>query len=218
MHFSSDDVPVAYGMLGLITGRPPNANSPFDTFCCLWMAFNSIYAKLAQAGPNAPQLTGRMRRIGAVEVPEVKPGFERKQIDAAIERMSAGAKHRIITALETRWFVERTPTLRRPPKKLVKTQYPMNGVLNLGYTMATHHEIWTPIDTIQFKSYAGENDDPLLQNMLVKQIVGVIYTVRNNTFHGGKLPEDENARDVVSRATELLKIIIADFLDPSAVQ
>jgi hypothetical protein len=91
---------------------------------------------------------------------------------------------------------------------------PINGVLNVNYTHATGRPIWSPIDTQLYEAYMQGNGTPQDRDALIEQITFVIYTVRNNTFHGGKEHADENARRVVRNAHSLLGLIVRGFLLP----
>lgn len=214
MPLDRQNVPVAYSMMELVERLPQQPDSPFDAYCCCWMAFNNIYAKLAEQGPHAPRLVNGFRRIAGVEIPKVHPGKEKGQISKAVRTLSPNIKHRLITADQTRFFVMRVPRLRGVPKPQDARLQVINGVLNVGHTVATGREIWSPIDRGMFERYLARPNGRAIRNELARQIVLLLYTVRNNTFHGGKMPDDANDREVIENALPLLKTIVLGFLRP----
>jgi hypothetical protein len=58
------------------------------------------------------------------------------------------------------------------------------------------------------KSESG--NEPEVPERLVRQIGDILYTVRNNLFHGCKGPDDSNDEEVLLHALELLRTVM-DF-------
>ncbi len=54
-----------------------------------------------------------------------------------------------------------------------------------------------------------------VRDALAKQVLDLLYTVRNNAFHGGKRADDANDREVVERALPLLALVVDAFLQSS---
>jgi len=50
--------------------------------------------------------------------------------------------------------------------------------------------------------------------MLTGDIVAIIFTVRNNLSHGGKVADDRDDEEVVEKAIPLLRMIVQGFLIP----
>ena len=50
---------------------------------------------------------------------------------------------------------------------------------------------------------------------LAKQILDILYTVRNNLVHAGKLIQNADHRKVIDTALPLLIAVVMDFLEPS---
>ncbi|HEV2294703.1 MAG TPA: hypothetical protein VGR35_12685 [Tepidisphaeraceae bacterium] len=90
-------------------------------------------------------------------------------------------------------------------------------MIKLSFTLNRNDPVWAPIHPAAYAQWRGGNQTPAIAAELTRQIVDVVYSVRNNTFHGGKEPEDENAQRVVMNATALLKLILAEFVVHPAV-
>jgi hypothetical protein len=212
MHLSSEDVPVAYSMMRVVRESSLD-DFPFDKYCCCWMAFNNIYAKLSEGSSFAPQLTGKKHSpIGGVVVPKVNNGSEQNQIRIAVRGLPSQVKHWLIDSKHMKFFVDRTPKLGGESKPIDPCGQRLNGVLNIGHTLATRQLIWQPIDGDGYRQYKEEGQNEQLCESLTHQIVMVLYTVRNNLFHGGKIREDENDEEVIRHALCLLMSIIDAYI------
>jgi hypothetical protein len=186
---------------------------PFEAYCCCWMAFNNIYAKLSEGSVHSPSLTGRNHRpVGGVVVPQVHNGSERGQIAVAVRRLPPQLKHRLILSEHAEYFVLRTPKLRGEPKPVDLLGQPLNGVLNVGHTLATGQLIWQPIDRTGFQQYKNGDRNKRLRRSLARQIVLVLYSVRNNLFHGGKIRNNDNDEEVIEHALPLLKQLVDTYI------
>ena len=53
--------------------------------------------------------------------------------------------------------------------------------------------------------------DAAVCDVLARQILDVLYTVRNNTFHGGKRADDATDREVLEMSLPLLVMIVESF-------
>jgi hypothetical protein len=216
-----NEVPVAYTMMELVESLPQPRVSPFDTFCCTWMAFNAIFNHLS-AEPNAPancrpKLVVRngvvqTTPIAGVNVPKVSGGSEKDQIRHAVGRLSDDFKDHVIARPAFRFFVNRNPIWQGQRLRQDGNGQPITGVLNVTHTVIAQRPVWTPIDANAFRRHRSGNFQD--RDALMKQGAIVLYAVRNNTFHGGKRPVDENARLVVSNALTLLGLIVRAFLLP----
>ena len=88
----------------------------------------------------------------------------------------------------------------------------LNGVLNVGYTVDAQHPVWTPIDAAEFEACQSGAKTPKRRDELAKQVLDILYTVRNNIFHGGKRADDANDNEVLTRALPLLAMIVNSFV------
>ena len=213
------EVPVAYSMVAMAASdRPGQSWHPMQSFTCYWAAFNNIYITIAeQHGRRATLLTNpdgsvKTRRIAQVTVPKVSVVPEREQIALAFDQFTDDLKRGLVEHPNASFFVYRVPSWRGRPIETDANGQRLNGVLNVGYTPDAAHPVWAPIDIQMF-----EEHDPIAPNLdavneLTKQILDVLYTVRNNTFHAGKQADDANDREVLERALPLLEIIVRSFL------
>jgi hypothetical protein len=110
------------------------------------------------------------------------------------------------------FFVHRTPYWSGLPVERDGSGQRLNGVLNVGYTTDSKHPVWSPIDAKLFEAYQKGIRDGSTREPLARQILDVLYTVRNNTFHGGKRADDANDREVLQQALPLLKMIVDSFV------
>jgi hypothetical protein len=220
MVLADHEVPVAYSMVALVVQPSALAFPPFHTFGCYWMAFNNIYVTIADRSGRCARLKKqpdgslRTRLIANVNIPEVMSVSERHQMDLAFDAFAEDLKHRLIEHPSVRYFVYRTPSWHSQRLEHDAAGQRLNGVLNVGYTVSADHPVWSPIDTQLYERYMGGSQDKEARNVLGKQILNLLYTVRNNTFHGGKRADDANDREVVEQALPLLVMIVKSFLKP----
>lgn len=217
------EVPVAYSMVAL-AGRPSHfAFEPFLKFVCYWTAFNNIYVTVADRRGRRASLrrsqdgSPRTRIVGDVRVPQVVPVSEREQIDLVFDEFSEDLKHTLVKHTSSRFFTYRTPRWGRYEIKFDASGQRLNGVINVGYTVDSSYPVWSPINRGQYESYIQGDQNVKSRNALAKQILNLLYTVRNNTLHGGKRADDANDHEVVEQALPLLALVVDAFLRNSRV-
>jgi hypothetical protein len=130
----------------------------------------------------------------------------------AFQHFTDDLKRRLVEHPSSSFFVYRTPQWRGQPIARDASGQRLNGVLNVGYTIDDQHPVWTPIDVQTFEEYQAGARDPARADALARQILNVLYTVRNNTFHGGKRADDANDREVLEKALPLLIAIVDSFV------
>lgn len=182
------------------------------------MAFNNIYVTIAEQAGRQPQLqmnpdgSVKTRAIGHVNVPKVNTVSERDQLDLAFQSFTEDLKRGIVEHPCVRFFVDRTPSWRGLRIEYDNRNQRLNGVLNVGYTVDPLHPVWTPVDTVEFNKYHQGGDTQERCNLLARQVLYVLYAVRNNTFHGGKRADDANDNEVLTNALPLLEMIVRSFV------
>ncbi len=213
------EIPVAYSMVELAQQVAKLAPQPFQEYMCYWPAFNNIYTTLAERKGNFAHLriqkdgTIRIRKNGSVLIPEVEMALrERDEIDLAYTEFSETLKHNLITHPTTKFFVERIPKWHGVEIKFDENGQRLNGVINVKYTPDNKHPVWSPIDFGAYEQYIQNKATPDDVNLLARQLLFLTYTVRNNTFHGGKRADDANDRQVIEMALPLLKMIVESFM------
>ena len=213
--FEQYEVPVAYSMVNLAQ----LSTEPFQEFMCYWTAFNSIYSTLAEREGFIPQLktrkdgTLKSRQNGSVLIPEIIPALsEHGEIELALSEFDTTLRHCLLDHPTFVFFVYRIPSWHGSHIEFDVLKQRVNGVLNVKYTSSVGHPVWSPIDIQAYERYLSGHPNSDDVDLLVKQLMYVIYTVRNNTFHGGKRADDANDLEVVQKALPLLKIIVEHFI------
>jgi hypothetical protein len=217
MKFYQYEVPVAYSMIALAKRVLLEHLQPFQNFICYWTAFNNIYVTIAdKKGQRVKQRLKQgkpvTRSFGGVRIPEVDVEPETKQIRMAVDEFDNRLKHNMIVHPNTRFFVERIPRWRDNKIEYDSSGQRLNGVINVGRTIDEKHPIWSPIDTKLYEHYLQHTNDATARDSLCEQIVSILYTIRNNTVHGGKRGDDGDDQEVLERAFPLLKMIVEHFI------
>ena len=219
--FNRYDMPVAASMVELAkraarTGGPLH---PFQEYMCYWTAFNNIYATVTYMLGHATELTSNpdgsivMRTVGGLEQATFKkPPDERRQIQYAVNQFDDDLVRRLLKHRSTGFFVYRAPKWKENVIRHDILRQRLNGVINVNYTVSKAYPIWTHIDTQKYERYIAGNTSRALRLSLTKQVVAVLYTVRNNLYHGGKRADDANDIEVVENALPLLQMIVAYFI------
>lgn len=212
------EVPVAYSMVAMATNPPERRADAIQQFMCYWAAFNNIYVTIAERAGRRAQLRRnpdgsiRTRAAGQVTVPEVITVSEREQLNLAFQQFTEDLKRGLVEHSSARFFAYRTPSWRGQRIEQDERGQRLNGVLNVGYTVDARHPVWTPIDTVEFEAYERGGKTSERCDVLARQVLEVLYTVRNNTFHGGKRADDANDNEVLAKALPLLAMIVKSFV------
>lgn len=218
MVFAAYEVPVAYSMVAMADRAPECRANAIQQFMCYWAAFNNIYVMVSERAGRRAQLklnsdgSIRTRTTAQVKIPEVSTVSERDQLDLAFNHFPDSLKGKLVKHPSAPFFVYRTPRWQGNPVAKDENGQRLNGVLNVGYTIDARHPVWTPIDVAEFEAYQQGGDTPARRDALAKQILDVLYTVRNNTFHGGKQADDANDNQVLKEALPLLAMIVKSFV------
>lgn len=218
MQFDERDVPVACSMMQFMKQPSFPSSCPLLSFVCYWSAFNNIYVAVADRHGKRPRLRKnedgslQTRLSGNVSVPKVTYLGDKELIDLAFKEFPKALKCALIEHPSTRFFADRTPRWCGNPIEADAKGQRLNGVLNVGYTQEAHTPIWAPIDILMFNQYAPSTRDWKTCDTLARQILDILYTVRNNTFHGGKRADDNNDIEVLEKAIPLLEMIVKSFL------
>ncbi|MHB8790206.1 MAG: hypothetical protein ACYDBT_10035 [Desulfobulbaceae bacterium] len=217
MMFADYEIPVAHSMVKFAAELRSYSAHPLPEFTCYWAAFNNIYVMIAEQQGKKPRLKKKRdgslctRMVAQVNIPVVSVLSEREQIDLAFQQFTNKLKGTLVEHPSTRFFVYRTPRWRGKTISDINGQR-LNGVLNIGYTVDEYNPVWSPIDTQSYEQYVGGVRDAAKCDALSRQILQVLYTVRNNTFHGGKSTDDANDTDVLQHAVPLLKMIVKTLM------
>jgi hypothetical protein len=193
-------------------------HDPRQGYICYWMAFNVIYTALAAASGLRPEFSLRRngtrvtRRVGAVKVTQVHPPSESAQINAAFGHLSADLKHQLIVHEDTPFFVYRKPTWRGTALETDTFRQRLNGVINVGHTIDPRYPVWSPIDVKLYRQYTNKGPDDATRDILARQVLDVLCTVRGNLLYGGEPADAESSAQVVGKALPLLAKVVFYFL------
>lgn len=211
MKFDRVELPIATQMIDL-SNRAPHV---FQKYFCLWAAFNNIYVQVGKR--NGLNVNFR-RNDGEVEFkppdkygytfPKVSTPKEYEQIECAINNMAENTKEVLVRHPSVEFFVNRIP--RDCEGNREAYNQPINGVLNLTRTVDNDHPVWSPVNPDKYNQYLNGSEEFLGE--LTEQVVFLLYTIRNNLFHGGKMPGEANDEEVVTNAIPLLSIVVCSFI------
>ena len=216
--FADYEVPVAYSMVRLAKQLEKSTPHPVHLLTCYWVAFNNVYVTIADRSGVRPALnvrkdgTLRTEVIGTVTLPKVNRVTERTQLDLAYGQFSETLKRTLVEHPSTLFFAKRIPRWRGNPLPVDGNGQRLNGVLSVGNTVDAMNPVWAPIDVQMFKDYHSGATDATRLDPLARQVLNLVYTVRNNTVHGAKSSDDANDVEVLERALPLLVMIVASFV------
>jgi hypothetical protein len=206
-------------MVDLVVQLSGNGNQPLIEFICLWTAFNNVYTTIADRLGLRPRVkrysdgTPKTFREEDFVMVRVDPVREREKIDLAYNLFSENLKHELIVNESTKYFVYRTPTLNGHKIENDGLNQRLNGIINVGLSVDPKFPVYSRIDINLFEKYLNNSHDERARNTLGRQLVYVLYTIRNNIFHGDKRNDDTDDRDIVSHAVPLMSVIVSNFLN-----
>jgi hypothetical protein len=135
----------------------------------------------------------------------------------AFEQFDDDLKHSLIISEDTGFFVYRAPKWRDHLIEFDGFGQRVNGVVNVGYTVDPNYPIWCPIDGASYEQYLVDPNNSETREFLARQVLEVLYAVRNNLVHGEKVADDANDLEVVGHALPLLRLIVMHFLNEQEV-
>ena len=212
------EVPVAYASIAFAK----KYKRPFVKFGNYWTAFNNCYVTLYDIdGRNKTSLqkeSGKPKTEynGSVKIAKVTGlPSERDQIENAFSHFPGELKADLIKSPHVQFFLERTPKLQNRVPVPIKTDafgQQLNGVLSLTRTVDVDYPVWSPVDRPAYERIKAGKASKEDVNLLARQILSLLYTVRNNLFHGGKRFDDATDEQVVRNAVPLLEMILRCFV------
>lgn len=216
----SYEVPIAYSMVELVKQQnSKQLSDPFQEFMCYWIAFNNIYTTITEmkgrVGNIKTDANGSIqtRLNGSNQIPVIfNSPNEAEELDIIFNEFDHSLKNILILHPNTEFFVNRKPQWHGSEIESDSLGQQVNGVLNLRYTVNSSFPVWSPIDIPAYQRYRAGQPVDTDEDLLARQILILIYTIRNNTFHGGKRADDANDRKVIEKGTPLLIIILNHFM------
>jgi len=197
-------------------------------YMATWMVFNAIYvAEHHQPYATFKEEDGKkvfVNRYGyGYQMVDVQTASERDMIQRALKKLPTKFKRQLIalplpdtddTCLG--FFARRVPVWQGDEIRQDARGQPVRGVVNVRQTTSKAYPRWVPVDQEMLNEVldqlkAGVEID--VPNRLIEQLGDVLYTVRNNLFHGCKGPEDSNDTEVLQNALYLLHAIVKFYID-----
>jgi hypothetical protein len=92
----------------------------------------------------------------------------------------------------------------------------VRGVLNVRETLCKEYPRWIPVDANALGACLAQIRNGVVVDVpdpLIPQIGDILYTVRNNLFHGCKGSDDSNDEEVLRNALVLLRAIVDFYID-----
>jgi hypothetical protein len=124
------------------------------------------------------------------------------------EDLSDDTRDALIQHKSTRFFVNRKPRFQGIEVEHDINGQEMNGVLKVSMSIDINHTVWSPICKTEYEDAKDVNKLPQVRASLANSIIDILYTVRNNTFHGSKTVGEERDEEVVLNALPLLQIVV----------
>jgi hypothetical protein len=198
--YTRQEAPLAHNKIDAIDTTPNPPDSPFTHFTHCWMAFNDIYGIVThQTLANLPNASRQLRS-------------ERSQLDRVRPLFTQQLKDDILGDSAFCFFLNRTPQWNGQPVPADANGVTPNGVINLNESRYSANIVIAQIDRPRYRGWTATPQAGADCEALIDQIFKVLYTVRCNTFHGGKDTTDDNAIEVVNNAYVLVRKIVDSFL------
>ena len=219
--FTRNEIPIAYSMIEAARRIRPRRDGrhPFEQYFLFWTAFNNIYTTIARREGCRTHIkendAGSIVTIanGNVNIPEVVIVSEREQISLAVKKFDDDLKDGLILHKGAEFFVGRIPHWQGMPIEYDAFGQRVNGVINVDHTSDRQYPVWSPIDFQHYEEYLKNADNEKNRNFLARQIVDLLFTIRNNfMYHSGKKFDDANDIAVVTNALPMLELIVKSFI------
>ena len=210
-------------LLGLLRQQPRHGydlKSDFETLLVgTWpLNIGQIYTTLAhRSGYHTRVKKNEVGTIittpnGHVNIPEVETASEKEQIHRALQEFDDNLKDTLILHNSTQYFVSRTPYWDGIKIETDAFGQKLNGVIHVQHTSSDQYPVWSPIDFQYYQEYMADPGDPQIKDFLARQIVDLLFTVRENFMQAGKKLDDANDLSVVEHALPMLELIVKSFL------
>jgi len=217
--FQRDELPIAYSMIATARRIRPRRDGrhTFEQYFLFWTAFNNIYTTISRRKGLRTQIKknndGSIVTIanGNVNIPEAAIVNEGEQICFALHEFSDDLKHALILHEGTKYFVGRIPFWQGIQIEYDAFGQRVNGVINVNYTSDSQYPVWSPIDFQYYEEYLKNPDNEENRNLLARQIVDLLNTIRKNIMHSSKKFDDANDIKVVKNALPMLELIVESF-------
>lgn len=198
-------------------------------YLATWIAFNAVYVTeynrpYAQRVKSGPKYSPQPNEYGLRLVRLQRSPSERDMIRHAIKKLPTDFKRELINLPSPTkkgdtclgFFARRTPIWQDQEIVQDALGQLVNGVINVRKTISREEPYWSPVDQQaleHFVTEAAEGKVPNVPDILTKQVGDILYTVRNNLFHGCKGSDDAYDDKVLQNALQLLQAIVNFYID-----
>ena len=218
--FKRHELPLAHTMIETARRIKPrrDGSHTYQHYFLYWTAFNQIYTTIAHRAGYRTRIkknedgTVLTTPNGHVNIPAVEIASETEQIHLALQEFDDDLKDALVLHNNTQYFVGRIPYWGGIKIESDAFGQRPNGVIHVNHTSSSQYPVWSPIDIQYFDEYLENPGDPEIRDFLARQIVDLLYTVRENFMQGGKKLDDANDLSVVEHALPMLELIVKSFL------
>lgn len=192
-----------------------------------WITFNAIYVaeydkEFASFDRSKNGQMQFSKRDGyGPEMVKVNHATERDMVFHALKKLPKKVRQQLVTLTLTddeftcaEFFANRQPVWQAQSITRDAKGQTVNGVINVRETVSADYPRWAFIESSRLMSVLASlkmGEDVDVPDDLFCQIGDVLYTVRNNLFHGCKGSEDSNDDQVLIHAYPLLKGVVDFF-------
>ena len=219
-NFKRHELPLAYTMIETARRIKPrrDGSHTYQHYFLYWTAFNNIYTTIAHRAGFRTLIrknedgTIQTTPNGHVNIPVVEIVSEKEQIHLALQEFDDNLKDALILHDSTRYFLDRTPYWDGIKIETDAFGQRVNGVIHVNHTSSSQFPVWSPIDIQYYQEYLLNPNDQEIKEFLTRQIVDLLFTVRDNFMQGGKKLDDANDLSVVEHALPMLELSVKSFL------
>jgi hypothetical protein len=215
--FRAWEFPLAFSMVRLAEHGMRGELEPLEQFMCYWIGFNNICVTIAnESGGTAAALQSGARpqfeEVGGFTMPRVHAARARARLQAVFAMLTPQLKETLILHRCTRFFVNRQPRFQGQELTVDARGQRLNGVLNIGKTLAAGDPVWSPVDHAAYYAYVNGARSREGADRLALEILLLLHTAGTNLFHGGRRADDASDINIVEQALPLLKEVVGAFV------
>jgi hypothetical protein len=207
----SVECPTAQAMLSLSRSL---LDYPIQAYLCSWTAFDSLVRLIARQSGVKPQFnlrkngTLKMQDVGGLRMPNVKPPRSKEIYSSILEKLDVRVKHALIVHKSVEVCAYRTPTFNNRVVKSDRRGQQLNGILDISRTLDPRYPIWCPITLAWYRTYLSDDGDDEMRDNLVRQIITILETLRENILYDDGRNSQECGPNLVVCAQPLLNLLI----------
>lgn len=200
-------------------------------YMATWIAFNAIYvaehkhqyARFKKTEDGEKKFVNRYEY--GYHMVDVDTVSEREMVQHALKKLPPEFKRELITLPLPRgdagdtclgFFASRVPVWQGIRIEQDIRGQMVRGVVNVRETICKEYPRWVPVDRKMLDDFLAQlkaGVEAEVPKRLIEQIGDILYTVRNNLFHGCKGSDDAYDDEVLQNALRLLQAIVNFYID-----